>query len=99
MDDEWLLFEKDKEKKIATILLNRPESLSAINYAMWRLLKHLVKVVNVDDDNKVLVFKGTGQYFSSGHDMGEPGIIQGVGTIGKKKRPAQRRQQGGKKII
>lgn len=90
MDDEWLLFEKDKEKKIATIVLNRPETLNALNFAMWCRLKDVVEAVNVDDEVKVLIFKGAGRSFSSGHDVKELGIIHGVGSSGKERRPGQR---------
>ena len=42
MKDEWVLFKKDKERRIATITLNRPETLNAMTLAMYDRVKQIV---------------------------------------------------------
>jgi enoyl-CoA hydratase/carnithine racemase len=62
-----VLFEvKDK---VATITLNRPEKLNAINNEMIRDLFEALYRVNTDDDIWVAVLAGEGRAFSTGHDL------------------------------
>ncbi len=93
MEEQWVLFEKDKERKIASIILNRPETLNACNLAMWDRINHLVQEVEEDDDVKVLIFKGRGRCFSSGHDVSELGYMHGYGSGEHgERRPSQRQK-------
>jgi len=62
------------EGKIATITLNRPEKLNAINDAMLREFEAALDEVRQDPDSLVLVVKGMGSAFSVGQDL------SGVGT-------------------
>jgi len=93
MKDEWVLFEKDKERKIATITLNRPETLNAMTLAMYDKLNQIVADLDTDEDVKVIVFNGTGEAFCSGFDVEELGFIHGQETPkhGERiRRPSQR---------
>ena len=93
MEEQWVLFEKDKERKIASITLNRPETLNACNLAMWDRINHLVQEVDEDEDVKVLIFKGRGRCFSSGHDVSELGYMHGYGSGEHgERRPSQRQR-------
>lgn len=91
--EHWVLFEKNKEKKIATITFNRPEKLNAINLEMWDRMNKLLQDAEVDDDVKVIIIKGNGRAFSSGHDVAELGFMHGYGTgqAGERK-PSQRQR-------
>lgn len=60
--------------KIATITLNRPEKLNAINDAMLREFEAALDDVRRDPDSLVLIIKGAGRAFSVGQDL------SGVGT-------------------
>ncbi len=69
--EEIILYEKDRETKIATITLNRPEHLNAPTIASRLRYAHLLDLANVDDDVKVLVVRGAGNDFGSGADLPE----------------------------
>ncbi len=60
--------------KIATITLNRPEKLNAINDAMLREFEAALDEVRADEDSYVVIIKGAGRSFSVGQDL------SGVGT-------------------
>src|SRR3546814_11458668 len=69
--EEIVLYEKDKRTKIATITLNRPDTLNAPTVAARHRFAELVHRANVDDDVKVLVVRGLGAHFGSGADRPE----------------------------
>jgi enoyl-CoA hydratase len=91
MDNNIILFEKDVEKKRATVTINRPEKLNAQNFHMYRQISEKIRLVNEDDDVKVLIIKGAGRCFGTGLDVNEIGKVYGIGT-GKpgEHRPSQR---------
>lgn len=60
--------------KFATIALNRPEKLNAINDAMLKELEMALDEVRRDQDSLVVIIKGAGRAFSVGQDL------SGVGT-------------------
>ncbi len=60
--------------KVATITLNRPEKLNAINDAMLREFEAALDEVRADEDSYVVIIKGAGRSFSVGQDL------SGVGT-------------------
>ena len=62
------------EGTVATITLNRPEKLNAINNEMFRELLDALDEVRQDGDSLVVVIKGAGRAFSAGQDL------SGVGT-------------------
>jgi enoyl-CoA hydratase/carnithine racemase len=58
-----------KKEHIATLVLNRPEVMNALNDEMIMELAAAIDQVAADEDIKVLIIKGSGQHFSSGADM------------------------------
>ncbi|HYL98043.1 MAG TPA: enoyl-CoA hydratase/isomerase family protein [Blastocatellia bacterium] len=54
---------------IATITLNRPDSLNAINEEMRRDFEELLEEIVLNDAIRVVIFTGAGRAFSSGGDM------------------------------
>ena len=60
--------------RVATITLNRPEKLNAINDAMFRDFEAALDEVRRDPDSLVLIIKAAGRAFSVGQDL------SGVGT-------------------
>ena len=67
MTEEVLYETKDK---IATITLNRPRYFNAQS---WRLLEQLDACLDravADPEARVVIVKGAGKHFSSGHDLG-----------------------------
>ena len=77
MQDELVLFDLD-ERGVATITLNRPEQLNAINMAMRDLLWTYFRAARDLPDLRALVFKGEGRAFSAGADITEFGTAPGI---------------------
>ena len=59
------------DDRIATITLNRPERLNAINGAMPGEIRAAVEAANADDAVHVIVLKGAGKAFCAGYDLKE----------------------------
>lgn len=59
----------DMNDGIATLKLNRPEALNAINMDLIRDVRAAVKCVNEDTSMHVLVISGAGRGFCSGADL------------------------------
>jgi enoyl-CoA hydratase/carnithine racemase len=74
---EPVLFELDS-RGVATITLNRPGHLNAINMAMRDLLWGYLETCHDLPDVKVLVFRGEGRAFSAGADISEFGTAPSI---------------------
>lgn len=59
----------DKAEGIATLTLNRPERLNALNDQMAEELVDVLHVIDKDDEIRVLVITGAGRAFCSGADV------------------------------
>ncbi len=57
--------------RIATITLNRPQRLNAINGAMPGEIRAAVEAANADDVVHVIVLQGAGRAFCAGYDLKE----------------------------
>ncbi len=51
----------EKKNSIATLTLNRPEKLNALNPQMFAELVHVFRKVSQDDETRVLVITGAGR--------------------------------------
>src|SRR5919106_1088161 len=69
MDFTTLIYETDD--RVATITLNRPDRLNAINDEMPGEIRQAVEQANRDDDVHVIVITGSGRTFCSGYDLKE----------------------------
>jgi enoyl-CoA hydratase len=69
MDFECIIYEK--EKGIATIKLNRPKVLNAMNKQLWLDFQVALNDVRQDPEIKVLIITGEGRAFSTGADLKE----------------------------
>lgn len=58
-----------KSGRIATVILNRPEVYNAINLEMIRELTEVVNVLETDKQIVIIVFRSSGDHFSSGADV------------------------------
>lgn len=68
-DFETILYEKDAQDKFATITINRPEKLNAMNKTTVREIDRAVAMAVADPDVNALVLTGAGRAFSSGYDL------------------------------
>lgn len=66
---ETVIYEKDNQ--IATIKLNRPQRLNAMNDELIRDIAVALEEARRDDDVRVVVAKGEGRSFSAGADVKE----------------------------
>ena len=60
-----------KEAAIATIRLNRPHVLNAMNKQMWLDLQAALEIVKDDPEIKAVILTGEGRAFSTGADLKE----------------------------
>jgi enoyl-CoA hydratase len=69
MDFECIIY--DKKKGVATIKLNRPKVLNAMNKQLWMDFQNAMEDARADDDIKALLITGEGRAFSTGADLKE----------------------------
>ena len=93
-DKEWLrqeiLLEKDPERKLAWITLNKPDKLNCLVDSHYAYLAQLMSELDWDDEVKVIIFRGAGRCFGAGHDVGALGLRHGIDPAGQGRRPSQR---------
>jgi 2-(1,2-epoxy-1,2-dihydrophenyl)acetyl-CoA isomerase len=69
MSPEYETILYDKKDKVATITLNRPERMNAINVQMNADLKNSLMEAKEDSDVRVIVITGAGKAFCAGADV------------------------------
>lgn len=69
MEFECILFEK--EQGVATIKLNRPKVLNAMNKQLWQEFQLALEDIRNDPGVKALIITGEGRAFSTGADLKE----------------------------
>jgi enoyl-CoA hydratase len=69
MEYKTLLYEK--EDQVATITLNRPKSLNAINSELLRELDRLLDTIAADDEIRSVIITGNQKAFAAGADITE----------------------------
>ena len=92
---KMVLYEKDPEHHLVRIIFNNPEQLNALPMPALELVGDYVKEAEVDDDIKVIIFKGNGPCFGTGADAAELGHYIGYksgGSEAERRRPAQRQR-------
>ena len=59
----------ERQDGVATLTLNRPDSLNALTVEMGRELQEAIEAVKSDHDSRVLVLTGAGRAFCAGEDV------------------------------
>jgi len=90
-----VIYEKEnfEEGAVATITLNKPETLNAMDVELTEDILAALTQAEEDDDVKVVILKGSGRCFSSGYDLGRVYYVYGGGSgkaEEKARRPSQR---------
>lgn len=60
----------EKSDRIARVILNRPRYRNAQSRVMLEEMDDAFAAADRDDDVRVIILKGEGEHFSSGHDLG-----------------------------
>lgn len=58
-----------KEGNVATITLNRPKSANSITAEMGNQLISILKTLETDNQTRVVILTGSGNYFCTGMDL------------------------------
>ena len=66
-----------KEDHIATLIMNRPEVMNAITLEMFDEILEALKIINEDDDIRVMIFTGAGKAFTASVDIKVSGAVLG----------------------
>ena len=59
----------EKEGRLATITLNRPDKLNALSLSMMDEFRQVLEAIRLDDDISVVLITGAGRAFSVGADL------------------------------
>ena len=77
MSDDVILC--DVADGIATVTLNRPQAMNALNRALRKRLAEVMRAVDADDDVRVVILTGAGERaFTAGLDLKELGSEAGA---------------------
>jgi len=88
-----VLFEIDRDLRIATITFNNPQQRNSYDATMRDAVGRCLDVVAEDDDITVVLLRGADGVFSTGADMNNAyGWYGEVKSESKKSRPSQRRR-------
>ncbi|MFZ9528411.1 MAG: enoyl-CoA hydratase/isomerase family protein, partial [Burkholderiales bacterium] len=61
-----------RDGDIATITLNRPDKLNALNRDMWEALGETIRLLSANDSLRCIVLRGAGgKAFAAGADIAE----------------------------
>lgn len=91
--DDRVLFDVDRDKRIATITLNNPTQRNSYDAAMRETVGRCLDRVAEDDDITVVLLRGAEGVFSTGADMNNAyGWYGDEGSAQAKRRPSQRRR-------
>lgn len=69
MSYQTILYEKDATDRFATITLNRPDKMNAMNKTMVREIDAALALAVADPEVNALVITGAGRAFSAGYDL------------------------------
>jgi enoyl-CoA hydratase len=101
--DDRVLFDVDREKRIATITFNNPAQRNSYDAAMRDAIGRYLDHAAEDDDITVVLLRGAGGVFSTGADMnnaygwygdkaGDERLREEQTATPQKRRPSQRRR-------
>jgi enoyl-CoA hydratase/carnithine racemase len=90
--DDRVLFDVDRDKRIATITFNNPKQRNSYDAAMREAVGDCLDWVAEEDDITVVLLRGADGVFSTGADMNNAYDWYGERGEGAKSRPSQRRR-------
>lgn len=72
----------EKARGVATLTLNRPESLNALNRELRGAIEQAFRELQRDGETRVVILTGAGRAFSAGIDLKELGSAESMSTSG-----------------
>jgi len=88
MDDDVLLFRRDG--RVATLTLNRPKVLNALNAELLERLSAALATIDGDPEVRAVILTGAGERaFAAGADIGELNALAGPAEAERKMRYGQ----------
>jgi len=95
MELKNVIYDKEEftEGAVATITLNKPETMNALDVELTENMEAALAKAEEDDDVKAVIIQGTDKCFSSGYDVGRVYYVYGGGTgkaDDRTRRPSQR---------
>lgn len=66
---EFIKVDKDHAKHVALIQLNRPKELNALNLQLMAEIRDSLKVLDADDEVRVIIITGNERAFAAGADI------------------------------
>jgi enoyl-CoA hydratase len=92
VSDDRVLFDVDRDRRIATITLNNPKQRNSYDATMREAIGRYLDLVADDDDLTVVLLRGAEGVFSTGADMNNAYGWYGGDDPAAKRRPSQRRR-------
>ncbi len=78
----WETIEVTADGGVATVTMNRPEKLNAMNRTFFRELPQVMEALSIDPDVSAAVLTGAGRAFSAGGDIGMfPALMDDVDAV------------------
>ncbi|MQX34932.1 enoyl-CoA hydratase/isomerase family protein [Roseospira navarrensis] len=71
MSDDAILTRRDDSGHVATVTLNKPDKLNALDLPMWQGLAEAFEALAEDESLRCVVLEGAGKAFAAGADIGE----------------------------
>lgn len=95
MELKNVIYEKEEfaEGAVATITLNKPETMNALDVELTENMEAALAKAEEDDDVKAVIIQGSEKAFSSGYDLERVYFVYGGGTgktEDRTRRPSQR---------
>lgn len=90
--DDRVLFDADRDRRIATITLNNSQQRNSYDATMRESMARYLDLVAEDDDLPVVLLRGADGVFSTGADMNNAYGWYGRADNTTKTRPSQRRR-------
>lgn len=71
MQPDAILTSRDETGLVATVTLNKPDKLNALDLPMWQGLAEAFEALSEDESLRCVVLQGAGKAFAAGADIGE----------------------------
>ena len=85
---EYATLQVERDGPIATVWLNRPERLNALNRELMQDLTHAAEAFHDDIDTRVVIIAGRGRHFCAGADLDGARAALGQAAASPATRPA-----------